>query len=514
MTPPRVGLERRLLDLEGAADDGFAAAAARAVGADGLLVVEPADDGGLQVRLAEPGTLEGLRLPGAGLPAPGAGRAVLLEDPSAAPGADRFPRARWALAGADPAGRFTAVWFGRGRPPRRLAGDPGLCRALLSRVAGRLGTAAAAEASAALSRLGHEFKTPLVGIKGYAELILDQADPLDPRARDWARRIAAGANRLASLLRRATAEARTGAPWSYDPRSAPPERWLPWCVDQAEGLAAGRSLAWSWAVAPDTPAALVDREAVRDAVLELLQNAARATPDGGRVLAAARPERRGGRPGVRVTVTDTGRGLPGGDPDRLFGRFVTGTRLLGHHSGEFAYGAAGLGLGLPLVRGIARAHGGDAWIEARSPGAAAHLWLPAAGPGDRAGEEAPARGGAVLLVEPDPEARAVLAEALAPACEVVEAGGADAARARWAERADWLGAVVEPRFDGGGVDLVRDLVRSAGPDGPPVLVYTTTGPGEAGAYRAVGAAACLAKPARSRAVLQRLQSLTRRKGRP
>ncbi len=508
----RVGLERRRIDLDGAPAGGFAAAAARAVGADGLLVFEPADDGGLAVRLAEPGSLEGLRLPEAGLPAPGAGRAVALADPSSVPGADRFPRARWAVAGQDLAGRFTAVWFGRGRSPRRLVADPTLSRFLLSQVAGRLDIAPAAEASGALSRLSHEFKTPLVGIKGYAELILDRADPLDPRAREWARRIAAGANRLASVLRRVTAEARTGAPWAYDPRPAPPDRWLPWCVDQAESLAAGRSLAWSWAVAPDTPAALVDREAVRDAVLELLQNAARATPDGGGVRAEARPEARGGRPGVRVTVTDSGRGVPAGDPDRLFGRFVTGTPVLAHHSGEFAYGAAGLGLGLPLVRGIARAHGGEAWIEARSRGAAVHLWLPAAGPGEGAGGEAPVAGGAVLLVEPDPESRGILAEALSPACEVVVVDTADRARARWAERADWLGAVVEPRFDGGGVDLVRDLVRSAGPDGPPVLVYTTTGPGEAGAYRAVGAAACLAKPARSRAVLQRLHALTRRRG--
>ncbi len=381
------------------------------------------------------------------------------------------------------------------------------------------GGAGQAEVSEVLMRLGHEIKTPLVAIKGYAELLLDRPEgEVDERTREWARRIASAANRLASLFRRVTAEAHTRSPWTYVPRPVAPGGWVAWCVGEARTLAAARRLEWVTDVPADLPPVWIDPEAGRDLLLELLQNAARATPDGGTIRVRAAAEERDGRAGVRITVEDTGVGLPGGAAaERCFDRFVVLSDVMGHHSGEFEFGAAGLGLGLPMVRGVARAHEGEAWVEGRGhdpgglPGAAAHVWIPTAASVEA---EGPSPEGGVprrlLVIDPSPEVQGLLASSLGGEYEVVAAARADQGLRLWAQEGPWAGCVVEPRLpEGGGVDLVRELAGSAG--SAAVLVYTTAGPGEAEAWRGAGADGCVPKPARARAILQRLETLRRSK---
>ena len=66
-----------------------------------------------------------------------------------------------------------------------------------------------------------------------------------------------------------------------------------------------------------------------------------------------------------VTVTDSGPGVPGTERERIFDRLV---RL------DAARSQTGAGLGLPIARGFARAHGGDLWCEA-APGGGARFRL-------------------------------------------------------------------------------------------------------------------------------------------
>lgn len=364
-----------------------------------------------------------------------------------------------------------------------------------------------------LDRLSHEFKTPLVSIKGHAELLLDRAPGgLDPAAREWARRIAASANRLTALLRKLSAEAHTREPWTYLPRPVRPADWIDSCLAEARALAAVRNLEWRAAVPEDLPAVGLDPEAGRDALLELLQNAARATPDGGTVTVSAAAEERAGRAGVRVTVEDTGVGLPEGEgAERCFERFVTLTPLHAHHSGEFEFGAAGLGLGLPMVRGIARAHGGEAWAEGRGrdpevlPGARVHLWLPAAAP---EGAEAAVAEGRVLVIEADPQARQVLAQGLGPGYEVVAPEEPEEALRLWRWAGPWAGCVVEPQGAGGPAFVGRLLAVEGR---APVLVYTAGPASDAAFWKRLGADAWVPKPARARTIRQRLGRLAARR---
>jgi signal transduction histidine kinase len=92
----------------------------------------------------------------------------------------------------------------------------------------------------------------------------------------------------------------------------------------------------------------------------LLNNAARYTPPGGRITLAAEPASRGREPPEAiVSVRDTGVGLAPETLPTLFEPFTQAGRAPGTTQG-------GLGLGLSVVRGLVELHGG--WVEAHSEG--------------------------------------------------------------------------------------------------------------------------------------------------
>jgi hypothetical protein len=93
-------------------------------------------------------------------------------------------------------------------------------------------------------------------------------------------------------------------------------------------------------------------EGLQQAMENLLSNAIKYSPDGGPVTLGARIEN-----GVAVlSVEDEGQGIPAEDLDEIFDRFF---RI--DTSDEKRMGATGLGL--PLVKAIAKAHGGRVWVE-------------------------------------------------------------------------------------------------------------------------------------------------------
>jgi signal transduction histidine kinase len=107
-----------------------------------------------------------------------------------------------------------------------------------------------------------------------------------------------------------------------------------------------------------------DRHLLSQAVANLLDNALKYTPEGSVTLTVRRVDNV-----VRLEVADTGPGVPADRRDAVFDRFV---RLEGSRS------TPGNGLGLSLVRAVAKLHGGEVWLEDNSPGLKAVVTLPAA----------------------------------------------------------------------------------------------------------------------------------------
>jgi len=115
----------------------------------------------------------------------------------------------------------------------------------------------------------------------------------------------------------------------------------------------------------DLPGVQADRAHFGQALLEIISNACDAMPDGGCVTIAARVEGHGRRR-VRVTLTDTGPGVPPELRERVFRLFATTKKT-------------GTGVGLAVARKIIERHGGSITIEGAEPhGARFVILLPAA----------------------------------------------------------------------------------------------------------------------------------------
>lgn len=106
-----------------------------------------------------------------------------------------------------------------------------------------------------------------------------------------------------------------------------------------------------------------DRELISQAVINLIENAIRHTPEGARIFVGSRR----GADWCSVFVADDGPGISSGDRERVTERFV---RL------DAARSTPGHGLGLSLIKAIAEAHGGRLELRDQSPGLDASLVLP------------------------------------------------------------------------------------------------------------------------------------------
>jgi signal transduction histidine kinase len=209
--------------------------------------------------------------------------------------------------------------------------------------------------AAALSRIAHEFRSPLTAVVGFAEFLNATIDDLSPeRARGYLADLATAAGRMRRLADDLVALGNGSSGLRI--AEVPLDPLLATAVRLAAPLAEARGVAIA-APGPSGLLALADPDALGRAVANLLDNAIRhGAPPGGTVtlrLVDSRPA-----DGAAIEVADTGPGLSAealAQALEPYGR-----------PGERADAAAG-GLGLPIVRETAEAHGGRLSI-ATAPG--------------------------------------------------------------------------------------------------------------------------------------------------
>jgi len=234
-----------------------------------------------------------------------------------------------------------------------------------------------------VSGVSHELRTPLAQIRWFAELLhLGKLRSDEERERSAAI-IDQEARRLTYLVENvlnfSRAEKGTNR---ITPASLDVDTEMRDAVEMFTPLVRSRRMTVRLG-APTGLTVCADRDALRQILLNLLDNAAKYGPAGQTISvgAAAAPATNGSR--VRLWVEDQGPGIPASDRDRVWEPYVRLNRDV-----ESATG--GSGIGLSVVRELVALHGGAAWIEAAG-----------AGGGARVVAELPARNEATADVPPE-----------------------------------------------------------------------------------------------------------------
>jgi signal transduction histidine kinase len=160
-------------------------------------------------------------------------------------------------------------------------------------------------------------------------------------------------------------------------------------IRDLEQAASERHIQLSVSYAEGTPEIKGDPQLIQKALYQLIVNAIKYTPDGGKILITTRPSvMEDGSPSLEIAVRDRGIGIDAEHQDLIFAKFYQVGAVALHSSGKTTYKGGGPGLGLALVRGVAKAHGGKAWVESAGhdevnfTGSTFYLMLPLAPPAE------------------------------------------------------------------------------------------------------------------------------------
>lgn len=238
----------------------------------------------------------------------------------------------------------------------------------------------------------HELRTPLTVIKGYGNLLRSMPEvKSNPSLDEMLDGILKGADRMHEVVNMMLDVSRMDAE-TFSAASVPVllKRVLQGLVNSLGKAAAERNIEMRLEYAEDTPIIHADPALVEKALYQLAVNAVKYTPDGGRVTLRARPAMlEGDIPGAEVAVQDTGIGLDPEHHELIFEKFYQVGSVALHSTGKTSFKGGGPGLGLSLVRGVARAHGGKAWVESTGhdeinyPGCTFYFQLPVIPPGKK-----------------------------------------------------------------------------------------------------------------------------------
>lgn len=205
-----------------------------------------------------------------------------------------------------------------------------------------------------LSTISHELRTPLTSIMMAADILREDeeaVDPDSPRAR-LVSNIVKGASRLSSLVADLVNISRDD---EFQPRLELDPVPLVDLVTDAAGiiqpLVGAKQQKLDVEISDPSVIVVVDRMRFEQVLINLLSNAQRFTPAGGRI--SVKHETVDGE--ELITVADSGPGVPPDDRERIFEPFYRGDR-------------SGLGLGLAIARSIVELHGGRLWVESGAEG--------------------------------------------------------------------------------------------------------------------------------------------------
>lgn len=203
--------------------------------------------------------------------------------------------------------------------------------------------------------LAHEIRTPVSVLEAYFEAVEDGVKTLDRETitmlRDQTRRLVRFSEDVAALAQAEESHA------SIAPTSFAPGTLIETAVAAAADRFAAKGVTLTTHVDGDLPPLWADRQRLGQVLANLLDNALRHTPSGGRVAIAA-----GADDGaLTITVTDDGEGIPVEHLPHVFDRFYRADAARSREHG-------GAGIGLAIAKALVEAHQGQVSADSRGPG--------------------------------------------------------------------------------------------------------------------------------------------------
>jgi signal transduction histidine kinase len=220
-----------------------------------------------------------------------------------------------------------------------------------------------------VANVSHDLKTPLSLIRMFGETLELGRVPDEATRREYYAVITRESERLTRLIDNVLDFSRIeGGGQRYEIGPHPVEPLIHDVLDAFRYPLAQRGFKLDVAVAPDLPDALMDPDAIKQALANLVDNALKYSTERRRLGLSARRE----DDWVVIEVADEGIGIPPEEAERIFEKFYRIGR-------SETLGTRGSGVGLALVKHIAEAHGGRVTVDSRpGQGSRFFLYLPVA----------------------------------------------------------------------------------------------------------------------------------------
>ena len=209
-----------------------------------------------------------------------------------------------------------------------------------------------------LANMSHELRTPLNSIIGFSE-VLQGVESLTEKQKRYARNIQKSGRILLEMINDILDLAKLEAgKMELRPTEFRIDSVLMAQCDMVRSLTEEKNIDLEVRVPDDAPPLFQDQSKVQQVLTNLLSNAIKFTPEGGRIVVAAKCN---DQEQLEMTVADTGVGIPEEDREIIFEKFRQSRSVLGRDGLTREY--SGTGLGLSIVKELSKLLGGEVTFE-------------------------------------------------------------------------------------------------------------------------------------------------------
>jgi len=219
--------------------------------------------------------------------------------------------------------------------------------------------------------MSHELRTPLNSVIGFAEVMKDEVfGPIGDRYKEYAESVHTSGQHLLSLINDVLDLSKIEAgKIELVEEETDVSVVLAKCRQLLHERASAAGLHIRLEIPAPLPFVIVDGRRIKQVILNLMSNAVKFTPPGGRITLRAEMDE---PQGLKLSVIDTGIGMT---PDEI----NVALEQFGQIDNDLSRQHDGTGLGLPIARSLAELHGGKLEVESKKDvGTTVTLWLPMA----------------------------------------------------------------------------------------------------------------------------------------